>query len=54
MFQMQQGHQFHDEECEMYDPEFLNTSWGPAKTSKGRQDLRVKGPSKTMGTKVTH
>ena len=30
------GHQFHDEECEMYDPEFLNTSWGPAKTSKGR------------------
>ena len=21
----------------MYDPEFLNASWGPAKTSKGRQ-----------------
>ena len=46
-------HQFHDEECEMYDPEFLNTSWGPAKTSKGRQDPRMKGLSKTMGMKVT-
>ena len=21
----------------MYDPKFLNTSWAPAKTSKGRQ-----------------
>ena len=31
------GHQFCDEECEMYDPEFLNTSWGPAKTSKSWQ-----------------
>ena len=29
-------HQFHNKECEMYDPEFLNTTWGPAKTSKGR------------------
>ena len=38
------GHQFHDEECEMYDPEFLNTSQGPAKTSKGRQAPGVKGP----------
>ena len=47
-------HQFHDEECELYDPEFLNTSWGPARTSKGRQAPRVKGPSKTMGMKVTH
>ena len=28
-------HWFHDEECEMYDPEFLNTSQGPSKTSKG-------------------
>ena len=28
------GHRFHNEECEMFDPEFLNTSQGPAKTSK--------------------
>ena len=27
------GHHFHDEECEMYDPDFLNSGWGPAKTS---------------------
>ena len=26
-------HRFHDEECEMYDPDFLNSGWGPAKTS---------------------
>ena len=30
------GHRFHDEECEMFDPEFLNTPWGPAKTSKSQ------------------
>ena len=48
------GHQFHDDECEMYDPEFLNTSQGPARTSKGRQAPGAKGPSKTMGMKVTH
>ena len=48
------GHRFHDEECEMYYPEFLNTSWGPAKTSKGRQAPGTKGPYKTMGMKVTH
>ena len=47
-------HWFHDEECEMYDPEFLNSSRGPAKTSKGKQALRTKGPSKTMGTKVAY
>ena len=47
------GHQFHDEECEMYDPEFLNTFQGPAKTSKSRQAPRMKGLSKTMGMKVT-
>ena len=32
----------------MDDPEFLNTSQGPAKTSKGRQAPGTKGPSKTM------
>ena len=47
------GYQFHNEECEIYDPEFLNASWGSAKTSKGRQAPGVKGPSKTMGMKVT-
>ena len=47
------GHQFHDEKCEMYDPEFLNTSQGPAKTSKGRQAPGMKGLSKTTGMKVT-
>ena len=36
-------HQFHDKECEMYDPEFLNLCRGPAKTSKGRQAPRTKG-----------
>ena len=46
------GHQFCDEECEMYDPEFLNSSRAPVKTSKGRQVPGTKGLSKTMGTKV--
>ena len=26
-------HHFWDEECKMYDPDFLNSGWGPAKTS---------------------
>ena len=47
-------HRFCDEECEMYNPEFLNTSRGPAKTSKVKQAPRMKGPSKTTGMKVTH
>ena len=38
----------------MYDPEFLNTSRGPARTSKSRQAPGAKGQSKTMGMKVTH
>ena len=38
----------------MYDPEFLNASWGPAKTIKGRQAPRVKGLSKITGMKATH
>ena len=52
MFQVR--HQFCDEECKMYDPEFLNSSRRPAKISKGRQAPGTKGPSKTMGTKATH
>ena len=47
------GHQFRNEECKMYDPKFLNTSWESATTSKGRQAPRTKGPSKTTGMKVT-
>ena len=27
------GHCFQDEECKMYNPDFLNSGWGPAKTS---------------------
>ena len=27
------GHHFQDEECEMYDPDFLNSGQGPAKTN---------------------
>ena len=42
-------HQFHDVECEMYDPKFLNTSQGPAKTSKGRQAPGVKGLPRQQG-----
>ena len=48
------GHQFFDEECEMFDPKFFNISWGPAKTSKSWQAPKAKGQSKTMGMKVTH
>ena len=47
-------YQFHDEECEMYNPEFLNASWGPANASKSRQAPGTKGPSKTTAMKVTH
>ena len=47
-------HLFCDEECEMYNPEFLNSSWGSAKTSNGRQAPGMKGPLKTMGMKANH
>ena len=47
------GHQFCDKECEMYDPEFLNSGWGPAKTSQGWQAPEVKGQPKLTGMKVT-
>ena len=48
------GHRFHDEEYEMYDTKFLNASQRPAKTSNSRQAPRTKGPSKTMGMRMTH
>ena len=41
-------HRFRDEECEMYDPEFLNTSQGPARTSKSRQAPRAKGQPRPL------
>ena len=47
------GHRFHDEECEMFDPKFLNTCWEPAKTSKSQQASGAKGQSKTTGMKAT-
>ena len=36
------GHWFRDKECEMYDPKFLNSGWGPTKTSQGWQPPKRK------------
>ena len=47
------GHQFHEEECEMFNSEFINTSRGPAKTSKSWQAPRAKGQLKLTGMKAT-
>ena len=47
-------HQFHNKECEMYDPEFSNSGWGPTKTSQSWQAPKAKGQPKLTGTKVTH
>ena len=46
------GHRFNDKECEMYDPECLNSAWGPAKTSKGWQAPGMKGQTKTVRIKA--
>ena len=48
------GHWFHDKECEMYDPKFLNSGQGPTKTSQGWKAPEVKGQPKSTGTKATH
>ena len=48
------GHLFCDKECEMYNPEFLNSSQGPAKTSQGWQAPEAKGQPKLIGVKATH
>ena len=48
------GHQFHNKECEMYNPEFLNSGWGPTKTSQGWQAPEAKGQPKLTGVKATH
>ena len=46
------GHRFNDKECEIYDPECLNSAQGPTKTSKGWQAPRTKGQTKTVGMKA--
>ena len=43
------GHRFCDKEYEIYDPEFLNASWGPTKTSKARQALEQKARPRPRG-----
>ena len=47
------GHHFWDEECEMYDPDFLNSGQGPAKTSLNQQVPRVKKARKPTGAKMS-
>ena len=47
------GHRFHDEECEMYNPEFLNTL-GTCKDQQGQMAPRMRSPSQTTRTKGTH
>ena len=48
------GNWFHYKECKMYDPEFLNSGQGPAKTSQGWQTPKAKGQLKSTGMKATH
>ena len=43
------GHQSHDEECEMYDPKFLNASWGPAKPARPGRSLEQKAHPRPWG-----
>ena len=47
------GHHFCDEECEMYDPNFLNSGRGPTKTSLNQQVPRAKNASKPTGAKTS-
>ena len=47
------GHCFRDEECEMYYPDFLNSGWGPAKTSPNQQVPRAKNARKPTGAKMS-
>ena len=48
------GQWFHNKECKMYNPEFLNSGQGPTKTNQGWQVPEVKGQPKSTGMKVTH
>ena len=41
------GHHFQDEECEMYNPDFLNLKGGPAKASP-----KLTGPQSEEGTQT--
>ena len=47
------GHCFWNEECEMYDPYFLNSGWGPAKTSLNQQVPRAKNACKPTRAKTS-
>ena len=47
------GHCFQDEECEMYDPDFLNSKGGPARASPNQQVPGVRKACKLTGTKVS-
>ena len=47
------GHRFRDEECEMYDPDFLNSKGGPAKTNQNWQVPRARKTCKLVGAKVS-
>ena len=47
------GHSFQDEECEIYDPDFLNSGWGPEKTSLNQQVPGAKNMHKPTGAKVS-
>ena len=47
------GHCFWDEECEMYDPDVLNSRRGPARASPNQQVPRVRKAHKLAGVKVS-
>ena len=42
-------HRFHDEECEMYDPEFLNTSWDLQRPARANRTLEQKAHPRPWG-----
>ena len=47
------GHYFWDEECEMYDLEFLNLKGGPARASLNWQVPGARKACKSTGAKVS-
>ena len=47
------GHHFRDEECKMYDPDFLNLRQGPAKTNQNQQAPRVRKVHQPIRTKAS-
>ena len=46
-------HHFHDEVCEMYNRDCLNSRWEPVKTSLNRQVPRAKNTCKLTGAKMS-